>query len=82
MGVGDDIAHLRRIMRDAGSGISKHGLWLAAQADEQARLSSVLVLRNNPITSTRETASSTSSPDTETEGSASSGSPLLTETEL
>lgn len=82
MGVGDDIAHLRRIMRNAGAGISKHGLWLAAQADEQARLSSVLVSRNNPITSTRETASSTSSLDTEPEGSASSGSPLLTETEL
>ncbi|KAI6001704.1 hypothetical protein EDC04DRAFT_1055334 [Pisolithus marmoratus] len=36
---GDDLAHLRRIMFDAGAGTSKHDLWLAAQAAEQAKWS-------------------------------------------
>ncbi|KAI6021290.1 hypothetical protein EDC04DRAFT_2732711 [Pisolithus marmoratus] len=31
--VDDDLAHLRRILLDAGAGISKHQLWLSAQAD-------------------------------------------------
>ncbi|KAI5995251.1 hypothetical protein EDC04DRAFT_1214029 [Pisolithus marmoratus] len=36
---GDDQAHLRRIMFDAGAGTSKHDLWLAARAAEQAKWS-------------------------------------------
>ncbi|KAI5984906.1 hypothetical protein F5J12DRAFT_62511 [Pisolithus orientalis] len=36
---GDDEAHLRRIMLDAGAGTSKHKLWLAARAAEQAKWS-------------------------------------------
>ncbi|KAI6145914.1 hypothetical protein BKA82DRAFT_2284985 [Pisolithus tinctorius] len=36
---GDDQAHLRRIMLDAGAGTSKHQLWLAARAAEQAKWS-------------------------------------------
>ncbi|KAI5993800.1 hypothetical protein F5J12DRAFT_422256 [Pisolithus orientalis] len=36
---GDDQAHLRRIMFDAGEGTSKHQLWLATRAAEQAKWS-------------------------------------------
>ncbi|KAI5986983.1 hypothetical protein F5J12DRAFT_574661 [Pisolithus orientalis] len=36
---GDDQAHLQRIMFDAGAGTSKHQLWLAARAAEQAKWS-------------------------------------------
>ncbi|KAI6152856.1 hypothetical protein EDD17DRAFT_1121229 [Pisolithus thermaeus] len=36
---GDDQAHLRRIMHDAGAHISKHELLLAARAAEQAKWS-------------------------------------------
>ncbi|KIN93734.1 hypothetical protein M404DRAFT_35793 [Pisolithus tinctorius Marx 270] len=36
---GDDQAHLRRIMLDARAGTSKHQLWLAARAAEQAKWS-------------------------------------------
>ncbi|KAI6023005.1 hypothetical protein PISMIDRAFT_404570 [Pisolithus microcarpus 441] len=32
VGTDDDIAHLRRIMFDAGAGVSRHKLWLAARA--------------------------------------------------
>lgn len=32
VGQADDIAHLRRIMFDAGTGVSRHKLWLAARA--------------------------------------------------
>ncbi|KIK15009.1 hypothetical protein PISMIDRAFT_337174 [Pisolithus microcarpus 441] len=35
IGPADDIAHLRRIMFDAGAGVSKHKLWLAARAARQ-----------------------------------------------
>ncbi|KAI5993782.1 hypothetical protein F5J12DRAFT_422166 [Pisolithus orientalis] len=37
----DDQIHLRRIMRDAGAGTSKHQLWLAARAAEQDKWSGV-----------------------------------------
>ncbi|KAI6022800.1 hypothetical protein PISMIDRAFT_687264 [Pisolithus microcarpus 441] len=43
----DDVAHLRRIMLDAGAGLSKHHLWLAARAAEQDQWSSVTSSRNN-----------------------------------
>ncbi|KAI5986972.1 hypothetical protein F5J12DRAFT_574310 [Pisolithus orientalis] len=36
---GDDQAHLQRIMLDAGTSTSKHHLWLAARAAEQAKWS-------------------------------------------
>ncbi|KAI6137885.1 hypothetical protein BKA82DRAFT_1008740 [Pisolithus tinctorius] len=38
-GPGDDQAHLRRIMLDAGTSTSKHHLWLVARAAEQAKWS-------------------------------------------
>lgn len=38
--VDDDLAHLQRIMLDAGAGVSKHRLWLAGQATEQNKWSS------------------------------------------
>lgn len=38
----DYIAHLQRIMNDAGAGVSRHELWLAARAMEQTKLSRVL----------------------------------------
>lgn len=41
MDLDHDTVHLRRIMLDAGAGVSKHGLWLAARAVEQVRQSRV-----------------------------------------
>ncbi|KAI6147787.1 hypothetical protein BKA82DRAFT_4144198 [Pisolithus tinctorius] len=46
----DDIAHLQQIMLDAGAGISRHELWLAARAGEKARFSRVV--GGKPILST------------------------------
>ncbi|KAI6002307.1 hypothetical protein F5J12DRAFT_228615 [Pisolithus orientalis] len=50
----DDIAHLRRVMLDAGADISKYKLWLAAQAAERARCPGVLVSGDNPFPGTQE----------------------------
>ncbi|KAI6145901.1 hypothetical protein BKA82DRAFT_29642 [Pisolithus tinctorius] len=38
----EDKIHLERIMRDAEAGTSKHQLWLAAQAAEQAKWSGMI----------------------------------------
>ncbi|KAI6147945.1 hypothetical protein BKA82DRAFT_239052 [Pisolithus tinctorius] len=46
----DDLAHLRRIMLDAGAGISKHRSWLDARAAEQNKWSSTPASRGNPPT--------------------------------
>lgn len=46
----DDLAHIRRIMLDAGAGISKHRSWLDARAAEQNKWSSTPVSRGNPPT--------------------------------
>ncbi|KAI6013263.1 hypothetical protein EDC04DRAFT_720658 [Pisolithus marmoratus] len=54
----DDIVHLRRVMYDAGTGVSRHRLWLDAQATEQAESSRIL--GGKPILATEEIASSTS----------------------
>ncbi|KAI6022053.1 glycosyltransferase family 20-domain-containing protein [Pisolithus marmoratus] len=54
----DDIVHLRRVMYDAGTGVSKHRLWLDAQATEQAELSGIF--GDKPILAIEEIASSTS----------------------
>ncbi|KAI6030067.1 hypothetical protein EDC04DRAFT_118650 [Pisolithus marmoratus] len=54
----DDIVHLRRVMYDAGTGVSKHRLWLDAQAIEQAELSRIF--GDKPILAIEEIASSTS----------------------
>ncbi|KAI6003165.1 hypothetical protein F5J12DRAFT_162893 [Pisolithus orientalis] len=43
----DDLAHLRRIMLDAGAGVSKHALWLVAQAAEQNKWSSTPILKED-----------------------------------
>lgn len=75
IGVRNHTTHLPRIMRDAGAGISKHELWLAA------RCQSRLILGDNPVPDIQETASDTSSLDTEMEYSISSRSPLNTEAE-
>ncbi|KAI6016527.1 hypothetical protein EDC04DRAFT_2903108 [Pisolithus marmoratus] len=37
----DDIVHLRRVMYDAGTGVSRHRLWLDARATEKAELSRI-----------------------------------------
>lgn len=42
MNLDGNVTHLQRIMDDAGAGISRHELWLAARATERARLSRVL----------------------------------------
>lgn len=42
MNLDDNVTHLQRIMHDAGAGISRHELWLAARATERARLSRIL----------------------------------------
>ncbi|KAI6013260.1 hypothetical protein EDC04DRAFT_720133 [Pisolithus marmoratus] len=52
-----DIVHLRRVMYDAGTGVSRHRLWLDARAAEQAELSRIL--SGKPIPATHETASNT-----------------------
>ncbi|KAI6022047.1 hypothetical protein EDC04DRAFT_2900944 [Pisolithus marmoratus] len=54
----DDIVHLRRVMYDAGTGVSRHRLWLDAQAIEQAELSRIF--GDKPILAIEEIASSTS----------------------
>ncbi|KAI6022072.1 hypothetical protein EDC04DRAFT_2900970 [Pisolithus marmoratus] len=54
----NDIVDLRRVMYDAGTGVSRHSLWLDAQATEQAELSRFL--GGKPILATEEIASSTS----------------------
>ncbi|KAI6030137.1 hypothetical protein EDC04DRAFT_3091838 [Pisolithus marmoratus] len=54
---GDNIVHLRRVMYDAGTGVSRHRLWLDAQATEQAELSRIL--GGKPILAIEEIASST-----------------------
>lgn len=41
----DDLGHLRRIMLDAGTGISKQQSWLAARAPEQTKWASILAGR-------------------------------------
>ncbi|KAI6022065.1 hypothetical protein EDC04DRAFT_343260 [Pisolithus marmoratus] len=53
----DDTIHLRRVMYDAGTGVSRHRLWLDARAAEQAELSRIL--SGKPIPATHETASNT-----------------------
>ncbi|KAI6030133.1 hypothetical protein EDC04DRAFT_112971 [Pisolithus marmoratus] len=53
----DDIVHLRRVMYDAGTGVSRHRLWLDSRAAEQAELSRIL--SGKPIPATHETASNT-----------------------
>ncbi|KAI5986975.1 hypothetical protein F5J12DRAFT_574420 [Pisolithus orientalis] len=61
----DNQTHLRRVMLDAGVGTSKHRLWLAAQAAEQAKWSGatrdIVALDNEgPIPSTSTHPPSTS----------------------
>ncbi|KAI6100809.1 hypothetical protein EV401DRAFT_855539 [Pisolithus croceorrhizus] len=56
---GDDQAHLRRIMRDAGARISKHDLLLAARAAEQAKWSGANI--GTPAINNESAAPSTSS---------------------
>ncbi|KAI5993220.1 hypothetical protein EDD15DRAFT_924589 [Pisolithus albus] len=53
----DRMAHLQRIMRDAGAGVSKHQLWLTARTAEQATWRRVL--KDDPIVNTQEKGLST-----------------------
>lgn len=53
----DRMAHLQRIMRDAGAGVSKHQLWLTARTAEQATWRRVL--KDDPIVDTQEKGLST-----------------------
>ncbi|KAI6110341.1 hypothetical protein EV401DRAFT_1994258, partial [Pisolithus croceorrhizus] len=54
----DDQAHLQRIMLDAGAGISRHELWLTAQAAERAKWLGVSGRKLN-TSGTQRTTSST-----------------------
>ncbi|KAI5984919.1 hypothetical protein F5J12DRAFT_62920 [Pisolithus orientalis] len=56
----DDQVHLQRIMLDAGAGTSKHQLWLAARAAEEAKWSSTT--RDTPTIN-----NNGSTPDTSTQ---------------
>ncbi|KAI6102885.1 hypothetical protein F5141DRAFT_1133477 [Pisolithus sp. B1] len=53
-----DQAHLQRVMYDAGAKTSKHLLWLAARAAEQAKWSGTN--RSTPVIDNRGTSPSTS----------------------
>lgn len=50
VGPADDIADFRRIMFDAGAGVSKHKLWLAARAAGQNGNMTGGLCRNAPAT--------------------------------
>ncbi|KAI6151183.1 hypothetical protein BKA82DRAFT_3123493 [Pisolithus tinctorius] len=58
MDLDDDMAHLQRIMLDAGAGISRHQLWLASRPAGLAGLSGLP--EGNPILGAQENVSGTS----------------------